>query len=145
MLHMALAATAGSDLIITDSANSMSAYVTGHETTVGAMGVYADHTRDPFDDPKVENITSLVQRIHGMAVGIVTNTEVEDATPAAMVAHTRRRAEYDRIVEQLYAARPDVLMGGGLANFLPRSTHGSKRKDDVDFVARFRDAGYPVA
>ena len=145
MLHMALVATAGSDSIITDSANSMSAYVTGHKSTVGAMGVYADRTRDPFDDPKVENITSLVQRIHGMAVGIVTNTEVEDATPAAMVAHTRRRAEYDRIVEQLYAARPDVLMGGGLANFLPRSTHGSKRKDDVDFVARFRDAGYPVA
>jgi alkaline phosphatase len=145
MPHMALVATAGSDSIITDSANSMSAYVTGHKSAVGAMGVYADRTRDPFDDPKVENISSLVQRIHGMAVGIVTNTEVEDATPAAMVAHTRRRAEYDRIVEQLYAARPDVLMGGGLANFLPRSTHGSKRKDDVDFVARFRDAGYPVA
>jgi alkaline phosphatase len=36
-------------------------------------------------------------------------------------------------------------MGGDLANFLPRSTHGCKRKDDVDFVARFRDAGYPVA
>jgi alkaline phosphatase len=145
MPHMALVATAGSDSIITDSANSMSAYVTGHKSAVSAMGVYADRTRDPFDDPKVENITSLVQRIHGMAVGIVTNTEVEDATPAAMVAHTRWRAEYDRIVEQLFAARPDVIMGGGLANFLPRSTHGSKRKDDVDFVARFRDAGYPVA
>jgi alkaline phosphatase len=145
MPHMELVATAGSDSIITDSANSMSAYVTGHKSAVSAMGVYADRTRDPFDDPKVENITSLVQRIHGMAVGIVTNTEVEDATPAAMVAHTRWRAKYDRIVEQLFAARPDVIMGGGLANFLPRSTHGSKRKDDVDFVARFRDAGYPVA
>ena len=48
-----------------------------------------------------------------MAVGIVTNTEIEDATPAAMVAHTRRRAEYDHIVEQFFAAKPDVLMGGG--------------------------------
>ena len=46
----------------------------------------------PFDDPKVETITSLVKRRLGMAVGIVTNTEIEDATPAAMVAHTRRRA-----------------------------------------------------
>ncbi len=59
-----------------------------------------------------------------MAVGIVTNTEIEDATPAAMVAHTRRRTDYDRIVEQFFAAKPDVLMGGGLANFLPRSARG---------------------
>src|SRR4051812_36466206 len=145
MPHMALVATAGTDSIITDSANSMSAYATGHKSATSAMGVYADRTRDPLDDPKVENITSLVQRRQGMAVGVVTNTEIEDATPAAMVAHTRRRAEYDRIVEQLFAARPDVIMGGGLANFLPKSAAGSRRKDEVDFVARFRDAGYPVA
>jgi alkaline phosphatase len=36
-------------------------------------------------------------------------------------------------------------MGGGLANFLPKSAAGSRRNDEVDFVARFRDAGYPVA
>jgi alkaline phosphatase len=145
MPHMALVATAGTDSIITDSANAMSAYVTGHKTAVSAMGVYADRTRDPFDDPKVENITSLVQRRHAMAVGIVTNTEIEDATPAAMVAHTRRRAEYDRIVGQLYAARPDVIMGGGRANFLPKSAPGSKRRDETDYIARFGEAGYPLA
>jgi alkaline phosphatase len=109
------------------------------------MGVYADRTPDPLDDPRVETITSLVKRRLGMAVGIVTNTEVEDATPAAMVAHTRRRSEYDRIVEQFFAAKPDVIMGGGLANFLPKSAEGSKRKDESDFVGQFRDAGYSVA
>src|SRR6266699_1297370 len=96
MPHMALVATAGSDSIITDSANSASAYATGHKSAVNAMGVYADRTVDPLDDPKVETISSLVKRRHGMAVGIVTNTEIEDATPAAMVAHVRRRSEYDR-------------------------------------------------
>jgi|EndMetStandDraft_8_1072994.scaffolds.fasta_scaffold04667_3 alkaline phosphatase len=145
MPHMALVATAGSDSIITDSANSASAYATGHKSAVNAMGVYADRSIDPLDDPKVETVTSLAQRKRAMAVGIVTNTEVEDATPAAMVAHTRRRAEYDRIVEQYFAAKPDVLMGGGRANFLPKSAQGSKRKDDSDFVAQFRDAGYAVA
>src|SRR5215831_4860530 len=145
MPHMALVATAGSDSIITDSANSASAYATGHKSAVNAMGVYADRTASPLDDPKVETITSLVKRRNGMAVGIVTNTEIEDATPAAMVAHVRRRAEYDRIVEQFFAAKPDVLMGGGRANFLPKSVDGSKRKDDSDFVAQFRDAGYAVA
>jgi alkaline phosphatase len=145
MPHMSLVATAGSDSIITDSANSASAYATGHKSAVNAMGVYADRTLDPLDDPKVETITSLVQRRLGMAVGIVTNTEIEDATPAAMVAHVRRRAEYDRIVEQFFAAKPDVLMGGGRANFLPKSAPGSKRKDETDFVEKFRSAGYAVA
>src|SRR6516225_6939018 len=121
MPHMALVATAGSDSIITDSANSASAYATGHKSAVNAMGAYADRTLDPLDDPKVETISSLVKRRHGMAVGIVTNTEIEDATPAAMVAHVRRRSEYDRIVEQFFAAKPDVIMGGGRANFLPKS------------------------
>src|SRR5260370_2400551 len=145
MPHMALVATAGSDSIITDSANSASAYATGHKSAVNAMGVYADRTIDPFDDPRVENITSLVKRRLGMAVGIVTNTEIEDATPAAMVAHVRRRSEYDRIVEHMFAAKPDVILGGGSANFLPKSAAGSKRKDDVDFIARFRNAGYAFA
>ncbi len=144
MPNMALVATAGSDSIITDSANAASAYATGHKTAVNAMGVYADRTASPFDDPKVETITSLAKRRHGMAIGVVTNTEVEDATPAAMVAHTRRRAAYDEIVAQFFAAKPDVLMGGGAANFMPQSVAGSKRKDDTDYVAKFRDAGYAV-
>ncbi|MCA6111765.1 alkaline phosphatase [Bradyrhizobium cenepequi] len=143
MPHMALVATAGSDSIITDSANAASAYTTGHKAAVNAMGVYADRTTSPFDDPKVETITSLAKRRLGLGIGIVTNTEVEDATPAAMVAHTRRRAAYDEIVALLFAAKPDILMGGGSANFLPQAA-GGKRKDDVDYIARFRDAGYQV-
>jgi alkaline phosphatase len=145
MPHMALVATAGSDSIITDSANAASAYATGHKAAVNALGVYADRTPDPLDDPRVETIVSLAKRRAGLAVGIVTNAEVEDATPAAMVAHTRRRAAYDAIVAQYFDAKPDVLMGGGSANFLPQSTSGSKRKDDIDYLARFRDGGYPVA
>ena len=142
MPHMALVATAGSDSIITDSANSASAYATGHKSAVNALGVYADRTPSPLDDPKVENITSLVQRRLGLSVGIVTNTEIQDATPAAMVAHVRRRSAYDEIVAQLLDAKPDVLMGGGLANFLPKGTAGSKRQDDVDYVRKFQDTGY---
>jgi alkaline phosphatase len=142
MPAMALVSDAGADSIITDSANSASAYATGHKSSVNAMGVYADRTADPLDDPKVETISSLVKRRLNMAVGIVTNTEIEDATPAAMFAHTRRRAEYDRIVEQMFAVKPDVIMGGGLANFLPKSATGSRRKDEQDFVAKFSDAGY---
>ena len=143
MPNMALVGTAGTDSIITDSANSASAYTTGHKSATNALGVYADRTRDVFDDPKVETITSLVKRKRDLAVGIVTNTEIEDATPAAMVAHTRRRAAYDEIVAQMFDAKPDVILGGGAANFLPQAAASSKRRDDVDYVAKFKDAGYP--
>jgi alkaline phosphatase len=145
MPQMALVATAGTDSIITDSANSASAYATGHKTASAAMGVYADRTASPFDDPRVETIASLAKRRLGLGIGIVTNTEVQDATPAAMIAHTRRRGTYDEIVAQYFAARPDVLMGGGAANFLPQGAPGSRRKDDIDYIARFREVGYPIA
>src|SRR4029450_2747071 len=142
MPHMALVATAGSDSIITDSANSASAYSTGHKSAVNAMGVYADRTINAFDDPKVEPIAKLVKRRVNMAVGIGPENEIEDATPAAMATHTRRRASYDQIVEQYFDVKPDVLMGGGLANFLPANAAGSKRKDDVDYISKFRNAGF---
>jgi len=145
MPHMAMVATAGTDSIITDSANSASAYATGHKSAVNALGVYADRSADPLDDPKVETITSLVKRRNNMAVGIVSNTEIQDATPAAMMAHTRRRAAYDDITAQLYAGRPDVLMGGGLANFLPQGTPGARRRDAMDYAAKFKEAGYAFA
>src|SRR5499425_2979634 len=144
MPYMALVGTAGVDSIITDSANSASAYTTGHKSSVNALGVYADRTPSTLDDPRVETLTSLVKRTARMAVGVVTNTEVEDATPAAMVAHTRRRSDYDPIVGMFHDSRIDVLMGGGAAHFLPRSSPGSRRKDDIDYVAKFRADGYAV-
>lgn len=100
--------------------NSMSAYMTGHKSAVNAMGGYADRSENPFDDPKVETLASVAKRKLGVSIGIVTNTEVEDATPAAVIAHTRRRATYDEIVEQFLAAQPDVLMGGGSAHSCQR-------------------------
>jgi alkaline phosphatase len=62
-----------------------------------------------------------------------------------MVAHTRRRSDYNDIVEMFYASKIDVIMGGGSPNFLPKSNPGSKRKDDVDYIERFKQADYKLA
>ena len=142
MPHMTLVSTSGTDAIVTDSANSMTAYTTGHKSCVNALGVYCSLSKNNLAHPRMETITDLVKRSRGMAVGVVTNTEIEDATPAAMVAHTRRRADYNDIVEMFYAVKPDVIMGGGSPNFLPKSTPGSKRADDVDYIKKFEEAGY---
>jgi alkaline phosphatase len=81
------------------------------------MGVYPDNTPDPNDDPRVETIVELVKRTRHMAAGLVTTTEIQDATPAAMFAHTRRRSEYMAIMDQYLHTpqRAEVIMGGGSA------------------------------
>ncbi len=148
MPHMALIGTSGVDSVITDSANSMSAYCTGHKSSVNALGVYVSRAKDNLAHPRVETITELIKRKTKMAVGIVTDAEIEDATPAGMVAHTRRRADKDVIVEQLFFSRADVIMGGGSAYFVPKLAgidNGSKRKDTNDYVPLFRADGYNFA
>lgn len=137
--------TSATNAIATDSANTMSAYMTGHKTAVNAIGVYADRTKDAFDDPRVENIAEALRRTTRKSIGIVAPSEIEDATPAAVVAHTRLRSEKAAVVGQMFAVKPEVILGGGSAYFLPKSTPGSKRKDEQDFIAMFREAGYALA
>jgi alkaline phosphatase len=147
MSNLALITTSGYDSLVTDSANSASAYATGHKSIVNAMGVYGDSTKDPFDDPKVENVIELAKRTRGMATGIVSTANITDATPAAMLAHTRRRSEQNFIAAEMLNSlhRPDVILGGGSRHFLPKSVPGSKRADDRNLVEEFKDQGYAVA
>ncbi|MFO1211064.1 MAG: alkaline phosphatase [Amaricoccus sp.] len=143
--YAAFVGTSSTNAIATDSANTASAYMTGHKTAVNALGVYVDRTEDPFDDPKVEVVAEALKRTGGGAFGIVTTAEVEDATPASLVSHTSKRAEKQAIADMLFEHRPDVLLGGGSAWFLPQSTPGSKRKDDENLVQKFQGAGYALA
>lgn len=142
---VAFVGTSATNAIATDSANTMSAYMTGHKTAVNAIGVYADRTKDVFDDPRVENIAEALRRTGKKSIGLVVTSEVEDATPAAVVGHTRARAEKAAIVDQLFEVKPEIILGGGSAYFLPKATPGSKRKDEKDYIALFRDAGYTLA
>lgn len=135
--------TSGMDSIVTDSANSASAYATGHKTAVNAEGVYPDNTPDPLDDPKVENIIELVKRTRGMSTGLVTTADITDATPAAMASHTRSRYESEFIANSYLdpARSPDVLLGGGREWFLPEQS-GGKRKDNNNLIDAYRKEGY---
>ncbi len=145
MPSTAMIGTSGSDSLITDSANSMSAYTTGHKTAVNAMGVYVSRANDNLSHPKVETIAELVKRNTKMAVGIVSDAELEDATPGAMVSHTRRRADKQYIADQLLSSGAEVILGGGSAYFYPQSTKGSKRKDEKNLVDSFKSDGYQLA
>ncbi len=145
MDNMAFIGTSSTHSIATDSANTASAYMTGHKTRVNALGVYADRTPDSLDDPRVETIGEALRRTTRKSIGIVSNAEVQDATPAALVAHTRKRADKAEITGMFHDVQPDVLLGGGAAYFLKSDQPGSKRKDDQDYLQLFKDAGYAVA
>lgn len=145
MDQMCMVTTSGLNSLVTDSANSASAYATGHKTSNNAMGVY---TFDPNDEeqvaPKVENIVELAKAA-GKATGLVTTAEITDATPAAMFSHVPSRYRYQEIVDQMLnneSQRPDVIMGGGARWFWPQSTTGSKRTDETDAITGFENLGY---
>ncbi|WP_248925793.1 alkaline phosphatase [Paenibacillus hamazuiensis] len=140
----AVVTTSGMDSLVTDSANSASAYNTGHKSAVNGLGIYPDNTESSLDDPKVETLAEMLKRSRGMSVGVVSTSEIEDATPAAVVSHTRRRADKPEIAEMLYKLQPEVILGGGSAYFLPKSTAGSKRKDDKNLFDMFEKSGYFV-
>ncbi|GJJ78707.1 alkaline phosphatase [Entomortierella parvispora] len=140
------------DSLITDSANSASAYNTGHKSSAGALGVYPDSSKTPFDDPRQELIAELLRRRskkNGGAggVGIVTTAEVQDATPAAVYAHTRDRDQKSTIVDQMiHGANPvvaDVILGGGGKYF--HSKIGGKSLNGTDYYAAYsKERGYKV-
>ncbi|KAG0266228.1 hypothetical protein BG011_002925 [Mortierella polycephala] len=140
------------DSLITDSANSASAYNTGHKSAAGALGVYPDTSASPFDDPKQELLAELMRRRskkNGGAggVGIVTTAEVQDATPAAVYAHTRDRDEKATIVDQMiHGPNPvvaDVILGGGGKYF--HSKQGGKSLNGTDYYNVYaKERGYKV-
>lgn len=143
--QMATIGTSGVDSIATDSANSAAAYNTGHKSGVNALNVYPSRARNTLEHPRVETLAAYVQRTRGMSVGVVTNTEIQDATPAAVFAHTRRRSDYIPITDQMLASGVDVLLGGGSASFLPQGVPGSRRRDQRNMIDAFRQQGYAFA
>ncbi|UKE85315.1 alkaline phosphatase [Pectobacterium colocasium] len=142
--YMAFAGTSSTDSIAADSANTMSAYMTGHKSGVNALGVYVSRSKNSLEHPKQETLGELLTRSTKMSVGVVSDAELQDATPAAVVSHTRRRADKAEIVEMFYNVQPTVMLGGGSAYFLPKSTPGSKRKDETNYVEKFQQAGYSL-
>ncbi|MDO9415598.1 alkaline phosphatase [Pararhizobium sp.] len=143
--HMAFIGTSSTEAVATDSANTMSAYMTGHKTAVNALGVYGDRTPASLDDPRVETFAEAIRRQTTKSIGIVTTSELQDATPGAVVSHTRKRADKAEITGMMLDVKPDVVLGGGSAYFLPQATNGSKRKDDMDYIKLYQDAGYTLA
>ncbi|UTH74556.1 alkaline phosphatase [Chromobacterium sp. IIBBL 290-4] len=155
--------TFSNDAQTTDSAPSMSAYMTGVKMNNEVISMSAD-TRaiEPNSDgtgncgagngAPAATLLELA-KAKGKAIGAVTTTRVTHATPAATYSHVcHRDAESDIIAQAVpggvgynakLGAGLDVLMGGGAKFLLPKAK-GGKRSDGRDLLQEFAAKGYPV-
>jgi alkaline phosphatase len=84
----------------------------------------------------------------GKAVGIVNSSSVTEPGTGAFLARVDAREDETEIAAQILAARPDVILGGGEAFFLPRGVRGlhgeGLRTDGRNLIDEARAAGYTV-
>jgi alkaline phosphatase len=137
---------------VTDSAASGSGWSTGHKTYNGAISVLPDGTPVP-------TVLELAKQA-GFKTGDVSTAEIQDATPAVMVAHVPERSCYGpdtmgpcptfatengglgSITEQLVATHPDIVLGGGATSFGQTIRGGANVGKTVNQVAA--DSGYQM-
>jgi alkaline phosphatase len=132
--HVGVMTTHAADALSTDSAAAATALAGGCKAKVGALGVCADGT------PAL-TATELARK-RGMRLGLVTNGTIYDASPAAFFCHVANRRDHAAIVKRYMELEPHVLLGGGKDQFLPKSQPGSRRADDNDVIAAFKEKGY---
>jgi alkaline phosphatase len=90
------------DGLVTDSAASATAFSTGSMTTSETVALDADGK--PMR-------TLQLAKAQGYRTGIVTDSFLWDATPAAFIAHSRSRRDYSSIARQMAEAELDILYG----------------------------------
>ncbi|EFM12026.1 Alkaline phosphatase [Paenibacillus curdlanolyticus YK9] len=102
---------------VTDSAASATAYASGVKTYNGAIGMDADKK-------SVKTIMEYAKDA-GKSTGVVTTSQVTDATGAAFGAHVEDRSKQSDIALQfLTQSKIDVILGGGEDFWYPAGTPG---------------------
>ncbi|PJG59519.1 alkaline phosphatase [Aeromonas cavernicola] len=142
------------DAQVTDSAPSMSAYMTGVKSNNGVISMNSDATYESDCSKSAgKPATTLLElaKAAGRGTGIVTTTRVTHATPAATYAHLCNRDLENEIAVQLVQGGAgfnpalkkgvDVVLGGGSRHFLPLADKG-KREDGRNLINEMKANGY---
>jgi alkaline phosphatase len=163
--------TFSADSQVTDSAPSMSAYMTGLKINNSVISMSADtkaydavgkdylagadSTCEATGNGKPATTLLELAKAAGRATGVVTTTRITHATPAATYAHLCHRDGENTIAAQMVpggagfnaalADGVDVVFGGGIRHFQPKETTGSLRTDSRDLVAEMKRANYSFA
>ena len=107
-----------STVAVTDSAAAATAFASGVKTYNGAIGMDANKK-------SVKTIMEYAKEA-GLSTGVVTTSQVTDATGAAFGSHVENRsAQSDIALQYLNQAKLDVILGGGEDFWYPAGTPGN--------------------
>ena len=100
--------TRSADSEITDSAAAATAMAAGVRVNNRVISI-----RLPGDGKALKTILELFKE-KGKLTGLLTNSYLNDATPAAFAAHARKRDDFEEIdKDMLESVHPNLLFGGG--------------------------------
>jgi alkaline phosphatase len=140
MKDLALSDTSSLDNWVTDSAAGMTAIVTGQKTNNGMLSMLPG--ANGATSRSLKTIMEYAEE-RGLSTGVVTNTKVWDATPAACYAHATSRKSIGEIFNQIlrpqYGDGVDVLIGADRKGVITAA-----QQLGLDALAALRDAHYQV-
>jgi alkaline phosphatase len=162
--------TFSKDAQVTDSAPSMSAYMTGVKMNNEVLSMSSDtQAISPVADANGNLLgnncgtnngtaaTTLIElaKAQGLSAGVVTTTRITHATPAATYAHVCHRDLENDIAAMMVPGGVgynsalgttglDVVLGGG-SQFFTTSANGGRRADGRDLIAEMRAQNYAYA
>lgn len=113
--RLGISMTYTANSLVTDSAASATQLATGKAAGAEMLGIDKDGNSQA-------NIIEKARRI-GKATGLVSDTRITHATPAAFAAHQTHRSHETSIPEDLLATGADVMLSGGLGYWLPEHSH----------------------
>lgn len=114
--NLGLSETSPVDNFVSDSANGMSAIMTGVKTRNGVISQSPAAVRGKTDGAATKTLLEYAEE-RGLRTGVVTSQSIADATPAATYAHSNDRNKWGEIFQQAFKPRfgdgVDVLFGAG--------------------------------
>ena len=116
--RLGISMTYTADTLVTDSAASATQLATGKFAGAEMLGLDKDGDTQ-------ENIIEKARRL-GKATGLVSDTRITHATPAAFAAHQTHRSQESNIPEDLLATEADVMLSGGLSYWIPEQATDAK-------------------
>ncbi|MCI5130282.1 MAG: alkaline phosphatase, partial [Candidatus Electrothrix sp. EH2] len=155
---LGLSMTHAADVLVTDSAASGTQLAAG--TLAGSEMIGGNKKGNPA--------VTLLERaeVSGKATGLISNTRLTHATPAAFAAHQPHRSMENAIaVDMLLHSGTDVMLSGGLRHWIPKEANDatsavhnelvqltdgavkirSKRKDSRNLLVEAEQKGYALA
>ncbi|SMF13236.1 alkaline phosphatase [Pseudobacteriovorax antillogorgiicola] len=106
--------------LVAESASSATQMASGEYSRPGMIGL----------DVNGKPVTTILEKAKakGILTGLVSDTRITHATPAAFAAHRIDRYDESGIAEDLIEVAPDLLLSGGFAYFTPKDVNDPKSK-----------------